>query len=97
MRKLAIIAVFLASTANAQEVTTVVTTPTETVAAVAPIPALVDAVAAVCANFNLSPKAIAACNDDAAWPRVTNDGTRFRNTGIGAEFNALIANLDKVK
>jgi len=48
--------------------------------------------AAACEKFVLSEKAQTAC-DTQTMPRMVKAGDRFRNVGIGAEFNALIRNL----
>ena len=49
--------------------------------------------AAVCASKAvLSEKAKAACTANTP-PVPVKDGTRFRSTGIGAEFNVINANL----
>ncbi len=54
-------------------------------------PSLKTAVLAVCGDksVKLSDKAKAACTS-AQFPSVTKGG-KFRNSGIGAEFNALVA------
>lgn len=48
---------------------------------------------AVCdGSFVLTAEAMAACTSK-TWPAVLKDGSRFRNTGVGAEFNTLIRQL----
>ena len=50
-------------------------------------------VKAVCeGKYVLTPEARAVC-DGGALPPVLKDGTRFRNSGVGAEFNTLIRQL----
>lgn len=50
-------------------------------------------VQAVCDGpFVLTAEAMAACQSG-TFPVVIADGSRFRNTGIGAEFNTLIRQL----
>lgn len=89
----------IASTATAQDatVTTVVTEPTETVAApqviTPPSAALLEQFNAICAStFKLSEKAQTACTAQTP-PRAAKSGNTFRNTGIGTEFNTLIRQL----
>lgn len=52
---------------------------------------LYETVKAICAdkNVKLSDKARVACETD-TWPKLTK-ALRFRNAGIGAEFNTLAA------
>ena len=60
-------------------------------------PAVVTQAKVFCVAFSekqvaLSKDAFFACQTE-EWPRITLAG-RFRNTGIGAEFNTLIRNED---
>lgn len=51
---------------------------------------------AVCDGpFVLTPEAFAACQSG-EFPVAIADGSRYRNTGIGAEFNTLIRQLPTV-
>lgn len=76
-----------ASAASAEEVKTV--TRTVTVHTLSDNPKLAEAVTAICGDksVKLSDKARKAC-DDKAFPLLTKALT-FRNSGVGAEFNAL--------
>lgn len=48
---------------------------------------------AVCDGpFVLTAAAMAVCQSQ-NWPTVIKDGSRFNNTGVGAEFNTLIRQL----
>ena len=62
-----------------------------------PADTLIAKAQAVCDGaFVLTSDAMNACTSK-AWPAVLTDGTRFRNTGIGAEFNTLIRQLPKAE
>lgn len=56
-------------------------------------------IAAVCSlsNVVLSEKAVAVCADGMGAPTLIADGSRFSMRGVGAEFNALFANVDNFK
>lgn len=63
---------------------------TRTIYEISDFPELEKGARAVCAGkFTLSPKLQAACKAS-TWPSVTKAG-KFRNSGIGAELNALMS------
>jgi hypothetical protein len=58
-----------------------------------PISDYIEPVCAITAII-LSERAVSACNGNAdAMPAMLQDGSRLSNRGVGAEFNALLANV----
>ena len=88
-----------AAAANAQEVAPVETAAVET-STPRPVQTVPPSFFATICNLNsegrvtLSENAVTACNGG-KMPRIAQDSSRFFNTGAGAEFNALAANIER--